>query len=76
MDWINNSETRPGFTLYDADDPDNAGHHYVIQRKNDGGVWRLAKRDNDTQPLRTIYVGTSLEDCKDYADYYRVSSDQ
>lgn len=73
MQWSNASEEKPGFSLYTADDPDNPGHHYVIQRKRDitAGVWRLAFRPTPDETLRIIFLGNSMQDCKDYAETFK-----
>lgn len=71
MRWTNASEQNPGFTVLYYDDIDRPGHRYVIQKKNQGGVWRLAYRQIDTAPLKIIYVGSTEADCKQYAKRYR-----
>lgn len=72
MIWTDKSETRPGYTVYEADDQDRPGHRYVIQGNNElSGPWRLAYRESDEDILRVIYVGNSLNECQTYADTYR-----
>lgn len=72
MEWQDNSATKPGFTLLEADDPDNPGHHYVIQRKDAvTGPYRLAYRSSDTEALRIIYTDNTEDGCKQYAETYK-----
>lgn len=71
MDFTDTSTTRPGYTIYEADDTDHPGHHYVIQRKNEGSTWLVGFRETDTDPIRIIYATTSLVDAESYANTYR-----
>lgn len=72
MEWTDTSETRPGYTIWEADDADRPGNHYAIQRNNEmSSQWRLAYRENDEDILRVIYVGNTLNECRTYADTYR-----
>lgn len=34
-------------------------------------MWRLAFRETTEEPLRIIYVGLTLKECKTYAEEYR-----
>lgn len=73
MEWVNTSEEKPGFTVYTAEDTDNPGHTYVIQRKNglDSAGWRLAFRPQPDEALRIILVAGSRAECEQYAEQYK-----
>lgn len=72
MDWIDASDENPGLIVNYYDDPEHTGHRYVLQKKKDGtGAWRLAFRQNETEPLRIIFVAPTEEECKDYAQKFR-----
>lgn len=72
MNWKNQSAENPGNSVYYADDEEHPGHRYVaIQKRGGTGQWRLAHRYKDDEPLRIIYVGNTLKECKAYADEYR-----
>lgn len=72
MLWQSANDENPGFTVYYHDDEQHPGHRYVIQkRNNDAGIWRLAFRANETDALRIIFVGDTLEECKEYAENFQ-----
>jgi hypothetical protein len=77
MKWNNASDENPGFSVIYYDDPDLPGHRYVIQKKKTpGGIWRLAFRDKETDPLRVIFVGQTQKECKQYAQDFREQAQQ
>jgi hypothetical protein len=72
MNWKKSDEPPTGFSAYKAHDEQKPGHTYVIQKKRTGASgWRLAHRTTDQQPLRIIYLATTLAECKAYAEHYR-----
>lgn len=68
MQWQNASAENPGRSVYFTD---QGPRRYVIQRSRKVATfWRLFVRDTDSEPLRTIYVGQTLKECKAYAEEY------
>lgn len=67
MNWHNISHTRPGFSVYEAK---MGTRTYVCQKKKGFGLWRLFVKEKDHQPLRTIYAGSTLGECKIKAEEY------
>ena len=72
MNWHKTDEHQKVFSRYEAHDDQKPGHTYVIQKKRTGASgWRLAYRTTEDQPLRIIYLATTLAECKAYAEHYR-----
>lgn len=70
MQWKDKSSSRPGHRIYESGDS-----RYVIQRNSEvAGIWRLAHRADENQPLKIIYTADTLADCKTYADTYEMES--
>lgn len=65
MNW--EPQDKPGFTLLHSQIGERL---YAIQKKDGGPVWRLFVRRDDNEALRTIFVGTSLKECTDYAEIH------
>lgn len=63
-------QDKPGFIYLEAY-VDN--RTYVVQKKDGLGVVRLFIRHSDDEALRTIFVGTSIKECTDYAEIYETS---
>lgn len=68
MNWT--PQDKPGYTLLHAQIDQRL---YAIQKKDGLGVVRLFIRLGDEDRLRTIFVGTSLKECTDYAESYEMS---
>lgn len=67
LTWQNVSETRPGYSIWQCQVGDRT---YVAQMKAGIGMWRLFVREGEKDPLRTIFIGDKLKDCKERADIY------
>lgn len=67
MKWTNESAERPGYSIWQTQVGDRL---YQAQMKAGIGIWRLFVRDRETEPLRTIFVGDKLKDCKARAEIY------
>jgi hypothetical protein len=72
VNWNNASDENHGFSVYYYDDEERPGIRYVIHHKRGGtGLWKLLIRETPDEPLRVIYVGQTMKECKAYAEEYR-----
>lgn len=77
LDWSRMQDGNPNDSAYQAADNDQPGTTYVAKKSKTGtGLWRLAVRNSETEPLRIIYVGNTLAECREYAEVYRTADQQ
>lgn len=77
LTWSRPEGGNPNDSTYQAQDEDHPGTTYVAKKsKNGTGLWRLAVRGSDSEPLRIIYVGNTLAECREYAEVYRTAAQQ
>lgn len=77
LNWTRQDSGNANETNYQAVDEDRPGTTYAIKKSKSGtGLWRLAVRNGETEPLRIIYVGNTLAECREYAEVYRTADQQ
>lgn len=67
LKWANGSKENPGYSVWHA--KPRPGVLYVIRQKKKTATftptfWRVFARSTEVEPLRTIYMGDTVKECK------------
>lgn len=73
LKWTNASKDNPGHSVYYAQPDRDPEVMYVIRQKRKTKKftpvgWRVFARTSPSFPLRTIYLGETLKECKAFVE--------
>lgn len=70
MKWIDASHENPGYTAWYASPDRDPKIVYAIRhrRKNPKIGWRVFVRTREQDPLRTIFIGETLKEAKQFVE--------